>query len=142
MAGETLLVISGEGMPPYAVRGITQSLEPIAATQFDKYKSTISGEDVDPPAFDRLQVGNWRRTVNGGLVDLSGRGSTVTVDCAFELSYKDGGSPQRTVVPGSQRLADGYWFYRPRLTMGVVNKSQETREFEATTSWLLELEEI
>lgn len=142
MAGETVLVISGDGMPPFAVRGITQSLEPIEAVQFDKYKSTISFEDVDSPAFDTLKVGNWRRTVNGGLVDLSGKGSTVTVDCALELCFKDGGTAQRTIVPGSLRRDGDFWFYRPRLTMGVIGKSQELREFEATVSSSLDLEEI
>lgn len=142
MADETVLAISGDGMPPFAVRGITQSLDPIDALQFDKYKSTISFEDVDPPAFDALKVGNWRRTVNGGLVDLSGKGSTVTVDCAVELCFKDGGSAQRTIVPGSLRQDGEFWFYRPRLTMGVLNKSQEFREFEATNSGSLDLEEI
>jgi hypothetical protein len=148
VANETILVISGDGMPPYAVRGITESLVPIDAVQFEKYRLTLSCEDVDSPAFDAVRVGNWRRTVGGGLYDLSGNGSTLTVDCITELSYKTPtGSPpsytaSRTVVPGSERTANGFTFYRPRLTVGVIGKSQETDEYGARRSWELECEEI
>lgn len=145
MAGETELVISGDGMPPTAVRGITESLE-ISNPQFDKYTLTISCADKNAPAFDALRVGNWRRTVNGGLVDLSGNGSIVIVQCMSELAYKAAGSPasgpNRPVVSGSSRTVDGYVFYRPELTMGLVSKSQETDEYGAVCSWQLELEEI
>lgn len=141
MTGETLLVISGEGMPPYAVRGITQSLEPIeaatnlrrtvngglvdlSASQFKKYRSTISCADVNSPAFDAVEIGD-----------------AVLVDCVAELAYKAAGSPSRPVVPGSSRTADGFVFYRPQLSMIVVGKSQETDEYGAEVSWTMELEE-
>lgn len=141
MANETLLVISGDGMPPYSVRGVTQSLEPIeaaknlrrtvgggllslTASQFQKYKSTISCEDQQSPAFDTVDIGD-----------------TLTIDCVAELAYKtSGGSPARTVV--ATRTANGFTFYRPRLTMKVTGKSQETDEYEASVSWGLELEEV
>ena len=45
--GGTLLVISGNGVPTFASRGATQTLDPIAASSV------------------------LRRTVNGGLIDLS-----------------------------------------------------------------------
>lgn len=142
VAGETLLVISGDGMPPYAVRGLTQTLEPIDAaknlrrtvngslldlslSQFRKYRSEITCSDIDSPAFDALEIGD-----------------TVTVDCVSELAYKtSGGSPSRPVVTGSSRTSGDYTFYRPRLTMVVTGKSQETDEYGAAVSWTLELEE-
>lgn len=146
MVGETELVISGDGMPPTAVRGITETLEPIGNPQFDKYRLTLSCSDKNAPAFDALRVGNWRRTVNGGLVDLSGNGSIVTVDCVSELAYKAGGSPapvpQRPPVAGSERTADGYVFYRPQLIVGLIAKSQETDEYGAVVAWNAEFEEI
>jgi hypothetical protein len=43
----TLLVLDGQGLPPYAARGITQTLDPIN------------------------QAANLRRTVNGDLKDIS-----------------------------------------------------------------------
>lgn len=142
MAGETLLVISGEGLPSYASRGLVQTLEPIDAaknlrrtvngslidlslSQFRKYRSEISCSDGDSPAFDALDIGD-----------------TVTVDCVEELAYLTaGGSPSRTVVPGSSRVSGDHTFYRPRLTMVVTGKSQERDEYGARESWTMELEE-
>lgn len=145
MAGETELVISGDGMPSTAVRGITETLDPVDNPQFDKYRLTISCSDLNSPAFDAVRIGNWRRTVNGGLIDLSGHGSTLIVDCVSELAYAEGVSPsgpQRTVVDGSERTRDGFVFYRPRLTVGVIRKTMETDEYGAVVSWTLEAEEI
>lgn len=143
MANETLLVVSGDGMPPYSVRGITQTLEPIdaaknlrrtvngvlvdlSATQFKKYKSTITCTDVQSPAFDAIEVGD-----------------TLTVDCVAELSYLTASSPAsgpaRTVV--ATRTEGAYTFYRPRLTMVITSKQQSTNEYGAEISWTLELEE-
>lgn len=142
MADETLLVLSGIGIPPYSARGLTQTLTPIqqqgalrrtlngavidlGLEQFKKYASVISCNDADAPAFDGL----WR-------------GDTVVVDCVKELCFAEGsGSPSRTVVPGSYRTADGFVFYRPRLTMVVTDFSQSKDEYGAVTSWQLSLEE-
>lgn len=142
MAEETLLVISGDGMPPTAVRGITQTLEPIAAaanlrrtvngklinlslSQFKLYRSTINCSDISSPAFDALDVGD-----------------TITVGCVEELCYLTaGGSPARSVVAGSSRTQDAYTYYRPELTMVVMGKSQSFDEYGAAESWSLELEE-
>lgn len=142
MADETLLVISGDGMPPFSVRGVTQTLEPIEAaanlrrtvngglvdlspSQFKKYKTTIEGTDTDSPAFDGIEVGD-----------------TLTIDCVAELCFKTGGSAQRTVVGDSLRTANGFSFYRPRLTVLVTGKSQQTDEAGAVASWALEAEEV
>ena len=142
MADETLLVISGQGMPPYAVRGITQTLVPIdaarnlrrtvngalidlSASQFKKYRSEISCTDIQAPAFDAVEIGD-----------------TVTVGCVEELGYlTSGGSPARTVVAGSSRVQGSYTFYRPELTMVVVDKSQSFDEVGAVESWAMVLEE-
>ena len=114
-AADTLLVLTGVGVPSYSARGLTQTLEPIeAAAQlrrsingdlldlsygpFRKYKSTISCQDQEPPAFD----GVWP-------------GRVITVDCVAELSYPAGGSPTRPVVSGSARTEGTFVFYRPLL---------------------------
>lgn len=138
----TLLVISGQGLPPYSSRGLSQTLEPIdqakvlrrtingqlidlAPSQFRLYRTTISGADTDSPAFDAVEVGDQ-----------------LTIDCLAELSFKTaGGSPSRPVVSGSSRTEGSYTLYRPQLTMIVTNKSQTTDENEAMVSWELELEE-
>lgn len=142
MAGETLLTISGDGMPPTAVRGITQTLEPIdaatnlrrtvngalvdlSASQFKKYRSEISCSDISAPAFDAVEIGD-----------------TLTIGCVEELSYLTaGGSPSRPVVAGSSRVDGSYTFYRPELTVVVVGKSQSFDEWGAVEAWTLAVEE-
>lgn len=139
----TLLVISGPGMPTYAARGLTQTLDPIDAAgaiartvngglidlspvQMRKYRSTISCTDTEAPALD----GVWP-------------GMPVTVDCVSELGYLTaGGSPQRTVVSGSSRTAGAWTWYRPRLSMMVISYSASTDEWGAAVGWSLELEEM
>lgn len=139
----TLLVLTPEGVPPYSARGITQTLSPIGA------------------------AGNYRRTVNGNLVDLSldqfrkyassiscedqespsldalPIGAVVSVDCVAELGYLTaGGAPSKPVVPGSTRVSGEHTYYRPQLVMMVTAKRQDTNEWGAQVSWTLELEEV
>jgi hypothetical protein len=139
----TLLVLDGQGLPPYAARGITQTLDPInqaanlrrtvngdlkdiSFSSFRKYKSTLSCNDQLAPALD----GVWP-------------GQTVQVDCVSELAYKTaGGSPQRTVVSGSSRVEGDYTYYRPRLTMKVLGYSVSTDEYGGQVGWQMALEEI
>lgn len=139
---DTLLVISGNLLPDYSARGLTQSLRPIEAasqlrrtvngnlqdlapSQFQKYRSTIGCDDQRPPAWD----GIWP-------------GQTVTVDCVHELAYvTSGGSPDRTVVTGSSRVEGAFTFYRPRLTMKVVDFNGSFAEWEAGQTWSIDLEE-
>src|SRR5436309_12059154 len=100
MNDNTLLALTGIGIPDYSARGLTQTLEPIEAAaslrrtvngglkdlsfaQFRKYRSTISCRDQEPPAVD----GVWP-------------GQVVTIDCIAELSYPTGGSSARPVVSG------------------------------------------
>jgi hypothetical protein len=140
----TNLALSGDGVQPYATRGATQTLNPIAqASQLDrtvngklvdlsfddgfqKYASTIACNDQTSPAFDKA----WP-------------GLQVTVDCISELSYKTlGGTPQRSVVPGSSRTDGDYTFYRPRLTMRIISYTAQTDEYGAVVSWSMQLEEV
>jgi hypothetical protein len=143
MTDSTLLVLSGMGVTPYSARGLSQSLEPInaaassrrtingtlrnlAQTQFEKYKSTITCTDQDVPALEGVFPG-----------------MTLTVDCVAELAYADrSAGPTRTPVPGSEREADGFTFYRPRLSMMVINYSETVDEWGAVTQWKLDLEEV
>ena len=142
MADETLLTLSGIGVPPYSARGLTQSLEPIdGAVQlrrtvngaladlsyetFRKYKSTISGQDQEPPAID----GVWP-------------GQLVEVGCIAELCFlTSAGGPVHTAVIGSARVEGDFSFYRPVLTMRVVGFSVSRDEYGATVSWQMQLEE-
>ena len=139
---DTLLVLTGIGIPDYSARGLTQTLEPIEAAvslrrtvngglvnlsfaQFRKYKSTISCQDQEPPAVD----GVWP-------------GHLVTVDSVAELSYASGGSPARPVVTGSTRTEGPFVFYRPQLQMLVTNFSLNRDEYGAAVQWQMDLEEV
>lgn len=140
----TNLVLTGDGVQPYATRGASQSLTPIQQasqldrtvngklvdlsfdTGFQKYASTLSCSDQTAPAFEK----SWP-------------GLEISVDCISELAYKtSGGSPSRPVVSGSPREDGDYTFYRPRLDMRVVGYQIQTDEYGAVVSWTMQLEEI
>lgn len=140
----TLLRISGIDVPPWSARGLTQTLAPIdaaannwrtingalldvSAPQFRKYKSTITCNDQNPPAFSGL----WP-------------GRTLTIDCVSELSYKTGaaGQPERPVVEGSTRVEGLFTIYRPRLEMKCMSFSKDQDEYGAAVGWSIELEEV
>lgn len=139
----TLLAISGPGVGPYSARGLEQTLDPIpqalqlrrtingairdlSVEQFHKYKSTITCNDMLPPALDGVMPG-----------------LQVTVDCVAELSYKtDGGSPSRNVVPGSSYVVGEYTYYRPRLTMIIGEMTVSRNEYGRAVSWTMNLEEL
>lgn len=146
----TLLVLSGAGVPPYSARGLTQDLTYINASvamrrtvngtltdvsdpNFRKYASKITCTDQQAPALS----GIWP-------------GMVLTVDCVNELSFYAGTDSTdepdsidgRTVVPGSGYFADGFFFYRPRLTMMVTKYWPQQDEYGATVAWELDLEEV
>ena len=143
MANETLLVLTGIGVAPYSARGLEQTLQPIGGAgqlrrtingtlvnlsedQLRKFTSTISGSDQLSPALN----GVWP-------------GKAVTVDCIKELCYPTAtGSPDRPVVPGSQRTEGAMTYYRPRLSMMVVDWQGREDEYGRQVSWTLQLEEI
>lgn len=146
-AGSTLLSFSGIGVPPFSARGLTQTLAPIdiasqtrrtingslkdlSVSQFHKYKSTIatgSFTDQQPPAVS----GVWP-------------GKIIVVNCIAELCYETlGGSvPERDAVAGSSREDGDFTFYRPILTMRVLNFSTSTDEWTGEVSWTMDLEEV
>lgn len=141
MSDETVLSISNIGIVPYSARGLTQTLTPIPASvsmertvngnlidisapQFQKYRTTISGNDQLPPALD----GVWP-------------GKTIVVDCITEIAYEST-APARTEVPGSIRSDGGFTIYRPRLTMLVTGFDIERDEWGAVVGWQLDAEEV
>lgn len=143
MADETVLVLTGVGVPPYSARGLTQTLDPVEASAqfrrtvngelvalsnsvFRKYRSTITGNDQQAPGFNGL----WP-------------GQLVTVECVAELGYETAtGTPERTVVSGSSYTEGAWTYYRPQLSMMVLAFNMERDEYGAQVSWSLQLEEI
>jgi hypothetical protein len=142
-SSSSILRMTGVGVTPYSARGLTQTLQPIdasksmkraidgamvdiSAPQFRKFASTISGSDQRTPALD----GIWP-------------GREVEVECISELSYVTAESTaQRLPVDGSERVEGIYTFYRPVLTMMVMDYSTSTDEYGATVNWTLALEEV
>lgn len=139
---DTLLVLTGIGIPAYSARGLSQTLDPISAagfiartvngslrnlssTQFQKYQSTISCTDFNAPALEGIWVGQ-----------------TVIVECIAELCYPVGGSPSRSFVSGSERSDGAFIFYRPVLEMMVTALTTTHEEWGATVQWQMTLEEI
>lgn len=142
VADESVLRISPIGVAPYSIRGAQQTFEPIddggdfhrtvngklvnlSPSAFQKYRSTISCEDVDPPAFDGAWVGR-----------------TVVVDCIAEVGYIGTGGPDRPVVTGSERTSGGVNYFRPVLTMMITKWNLTKSEYPNLTNWSMELEEI
>lgn len=141
---DTLLTISGVGGFQYQARGLTQTLTIIKQAEqqvrtinaglldisnhaFRKYASKISCTDVDAPPFDGLFPG-----------------TIVTVECAVTLCYQTGnpGSPARPEVSGSSYIRGAFTFYRPVLTMMVMQSTQSFDEWKADNQWELPLEEV
>lgn len=139
----TNLVMEGIGVPPYSARGLKQTLAPIDQASalrrnvngglvdisfpgFQKYKSTITGDDQRPPNFD----GKWP-------------GLSVQVDCIVELSFSPfSESRQRPAVPGTEHAEGDHNVYRPRLQMKIINLNIDQDEYGAQIGWSLDLEEI
>ena len=130
------------GVPPYSARGLSEKLSPVPASQqlrrtingnlvdfsseqFRKFQVSISGSDQDPPALNAV----WP-------------GTELVVDCISEIAYESStGGPDRQEVAGSIREADSFTYYRPQLTMKVVNFQLDKDEYGAQISWTLDLEE-
>ena len=98
----------------------------LSPTQFQKYKSKITCNDMRAPALDGVFSG-----------------ALVTIDCVAELAYRTvGGTPQRTIVDSSSRVEGDFTYYRPRLDMMVITFATQEDEWGAAVSWSIDLEEV
>lgn len=140
---ETLLTLTGMGIPPYSARGIRESLTTIGEAthlertvngaildlsppQMRKYRLSLECEDINPPALNAV----WPGKV------------TLTVEAITELSFVTAvGFPERTPVIDSTRTEGLFTFFRPVLTMRVIAFSVDWDEWLAKVAWKLELEE-
>ena len=139
---DTILVLTGIGIPDFSARGLTETIEMIegvgelrrtvngasidvTAVQFQKFKVRIETTDQEPPAFNGVWIGKQ-----------------VTVDLVSRWSYlTSGGSPDRTIVPGSSVVNGLFTSYRPQLICRVALFSQRTEEWAANRGWSLDLVE-
>lgn len=141
-----LVAATAPGVNPYSARGLQGTLTPIdaargndklartvngtlvdiSAPQMRKYRLEVSGNDQAPPALDGLWVG-----------------MVVVVSSHVELAYLTAtGFSGRTPVAGSERIEGDFTYYRPQLTMMVVEHQIARQEWEQAVSWSLALEEV
>jgi hypothetical protein len=132
-------------IPPYALRGISQTLEPIE--QASNARRTINGvlKDVSSPDFRKYRT-QIRCTdqQSPGLGELW-PGMQLTMHSAAELSFEGStGSSglERPAVGGSLREESGFTFYRPVLIVRVIDYSTDFAEWDAEVAWQLRAEEI
>lgn len=134
-------------IPPYALRGISQTLEPI--DQAGKLKRTINAvlRDVSSPDFRKYQSSiRCTDQQSPGLGKLW-PGMPLTMYCAAELSFEgstdDSDGPfERPAVPDSVREESGFTFYRPILSVRVTGWQTQFAEWEAEVAWQLDVEEV
>jgi hypothetical protein len=134
------------GVNPYSARGLQGTLMPIdAAKGTDKLARTVNGTLVDISA---PQMRKYRLEVSGNdqapaALDGLWVGMIVVVSSLVELAYLTAtGFSGRTAVAGSARVEGAFTYYRPQLTMMVVEHQIARQEWEQAVSWSLALEEV
>jgi hypothetical protein len=134
------------GVAPYSARGLNGTLSPIdAARGADKLRRTVNGTlvDISAPQMRKYQLEVAGSDQAPPALDGVWVGMEVLVDCHVELAYLTaGGTPGRSPVTGSERVEGDYTYYRPQLSMRVVELQIERSEWEADVGWSLTLEEI
>ena len=139
---DTQLRISGLGTLLYQARGLSQTLQPIKAAQQLERTVNAALVDISNPAFRKYASKITCTDVHVPPLDNLWPGMEVTVECAAALCYATGnpGSPARPVVATWTQGA--FTFYRPLLTMRVVDFNEQFEEWKHDVVWELDLEEV
>lgn len=165
---QTDLKLSICGFPPMSARNCSQELYPISGgafyrdvnnnlvfignKNFNKYKTVITGKDVNPPAFSGICIGSvidveciqyiWKRVdAQSNKIELEKKtvdGSIIVVDKYnnyIDFSINDN-------VVSIIKPCECFVGFRPCLTMSVIDFSIETDEWGLSTKWKLVMEEI
>ena len=145
LGADTLLSISGMGNFQYQARDLTQTLSVIKA--MSQQKRTVNGTlvDISNPIFRKYASKISCTDVDAPPIDGLFPGMIVTVDCAVALCYEVGnpGSPHRNAVSGSEYVQNHFVFYRPVLTMMVLEgPNLSFQEWKCANGWELNLEEV
>lgn len=148
-AGTLLVIYERGGLPIYSARGLEFSPKPIdqniaprrtvnaklvdmANPKMKKYAISISGNDLWAPPIDEF----WR-------------GQELTIESPLEFAfYSETGATgatstgSRTGVTGSYRTVGKHTFYRPILNVRVMDWEARFNEWDGSTTWTLDVEEI
>jgi hypothetical protein len=142
---DTLLVITGMGIPLYSGRFLKASLKPVKEAA--QIRRTVNGDAVDL-SFAQFRKYNLKISFNDAespALDTIWPGRQVTVQWPAELVYPTGqtGAPGRAVVSGTS-VSDGNGFvhYRPQFTVLVQDYSTDFDEWGHEYVSALELVEV
>jgi hypothetical protein len=141
---DTVLTISGLGGFQYQARGLSQTLSVIKQAQQQVRTINAGLLDISNPAFRKYASKISCTDINAPPLDNLWPGMIVSVDCASILCYKTGntGSPLRPEVSGSSWSLGAFTFYRPILSMMVMNIDQTFEEWKSDFQWSIDLEEV
>ena len=167
---ETLLTISGVGLPPMSARGCKQELIPlpngefrktvngalvfVKTSEYQRYQTTIKCSDMNCPAVGNIWIGSkveigciqsiWQNADSSEKIIYLSRtpvkGSVIVINSNNKLI--------RHTVEGSAvhilEEISGQIFisFRPILEMLITDFRVETNEWELKTSWILCAEEV
>jgi hypothetical protein len=154
--GTLLLITPSSGvtpsLTPYSARGLTQTLELIYGSGGGgqqggggvMVKRDVNGtlRDISDNRFRKYITKVSCRDTEAICLDGSWIGAQVVIECAVELSYPTGGTPQRPVVAGSSRVQGNVTYYRPQLTMLIKAISNAFSEYPAVNAWDFTAEEV
>ena len=138
----TILTITGMGIAPYSARGLSQQITPIVnpgnmtrsingraqswnMSQFEKYETTITCEDMRPPPFDN----RWQ-------------GQEFTMECAARITRHMYELPGREVVEGSEIEEGDYISYRMVLEVMLDSFDWTEDEWGARVGWKMKFVEL
>jgi hypothetical protein len=139
---DTLLVIAGADIPPFACRGATEILQPIALASDPRRDVLGNLYDLAPPQMRKLKWTVSCDDMRSPALDSVWPGDTIIVNCISERNYVTiAGTPSRTVVSGSSRVEGAQTFYRPQLTIRVTAINVKVDEYGAAVSWQIDGEE-
>lgn len=138
MADTELELSDGAHVARYSARDVTQTYEPdydpvqerdvngalidLTPTQLKKLRTTIEGEDVEPPAFAHLR-----------------RGDVLSVRWAVRVAGEPG-APFATTEDSI--TVEGTTYYRPHIDMMVESFRVDTEEWQARSRWTLALRQV
>jgi hypothetical protein len=136
----------GPGVNPYSAFGLRGRLAPIKeAGGEDKFPRSINGGviDLSAPQMRKLRLEISGNSPSPPALDNVWPGDVVAVSCLTEASYLTAsGTASRSAVSGSERTEGAYSFYRPFLTMKVVEWDVDRDAWAANVTWRLTLIEI
>lgn len=166
---ETELIIEGIDFPPHSSRSCRQSLVPVRTgamrrtingelcyvghKNFHKYYSVIECQDVHAPAFNDVWIGSivtvhccqyiWQRIDTDQLqVDLLRKPRTESLNLKKILGDGYNLVDSRKICLTEKLKQPIFFKYMPVLSMRIRSFSQVNQEWNQTTNWRIELEEI